>query len=67
MKNLIWFNRINTRFNCGSVEKYELMRQFYGEKVVLREAFENVSDDIVNKVTKALNRQIKGQEAILEI
>ncbi len=67
MKNIIWFNKINSRFNCGTPEKFELMQRFYGEKVVMKEQFENVSLEIINKVTKSLNRQYKNQTVLVEI
>jgi hypothetical protein len=37
------------------------MQQFYGEKIVFSEQFNNVSEEIIIKVTRAINKQIKNQ------
>lgn len=57
MKYSLWFNKIKEKFNYGSREKYVSMRQFYGDDIIFEQEFENVSEEIIRKVTRSINRQ----------
>jgi len=59
MKYLIWYNKVASKYNYGTQDKYITMKQFYGEKILLDEEFENISEDIIKKVTKSINKQYK--------
>jgi len=57
MKYSLWFNKIKEKFNYGSSEKYRAMRQFYGEDIIFEQEFENISEDIIKRVTRSINKQ----------
>lgn len=65
MKYSLWFNRIKEKFNYGTMEKYISMRQFYGDDIIFEQEFENVSEDIIRKVTRSINRQNKIRHVMI--
>ena len=60
MKYSMWFNKFKLKFNYGTSDQYWTMRDLYGDSnIVLEQEFDNVSEDTIKKVTKAINRQNK--------
>ncbi|MGB3466272.1 MAG: hypothetical protein WBA74_13425 [Cyclobacteriaceae bacterium] len=64
MKYLLWFNKLKEKFNYGSREKYLSIKRFYGDNIIEEQEFENVSEDIIRKVTRSINRQNKEHHVI---
>ena len=61
MKYLIWHNQLTNRYNYGTQENFTALKQFYGEKIVFNEEFSNVSEEIIKRVTRSINKQHKKQ------
>ena len=59
MKYSMWFNKLKAKFNYGTNKQYWTMRQLYGENIVMEQEFDNVQEDTIRRVTKAINRQNK--------
>ena len=60
----MWFNRLKARFNYGPSSKYWTMRQLYGDNIIMEQEFDNVPEDTIRKVTKAINRQNKQYHVV---
>lgn len=65
MKYLLWFNKIKEKFNYGSDEKYHSMKQFYGDNIIEEQEFTNVSEEIIRKVTRSINRQNRMRHIVV--
>ncbi len=61
-KFLIWYNTITVSYHYGTREKYNTMKQFYGNSAILAEEFIHLSEDLVRKITENLNRNLRLTE-----
>jgi hypothetical protein len=66
-KYIIWYNTVTISYNCGTREKYNTMKQFYGDSAILAEEFIHMSEHLVQKITDKLNRNLRLTEESLDI